>query len=128
MAIMLSVIFLIFLPQLAVPPIGESTPKVGKRFETIQTSFETDVNSLNGTRGVDGYNPGDVNTTLRQAKNATLSSIPPKDKPLRVYVERSFPEPVDEAGPAVPKQEVEKRFSLVRDLLSRLSRLDSFRL
>ena len=125
----LSVIFLVFLPQLAITSSGESKPEVGKRFETVKTSFEIEVNDLNKTRGVeDGYNPGDVNTTLRQAKDATLSSIPPKDMPLRVYVERSFPQPVDESAPVAQRQEVEKRFSLVRELLSRLSRLDSFRL
>lgn len=123
------VFLLVVLSWLAATASAESKPGAGERFAAVKTNFESDVNDLAKTRGVeDGYNPGDVNTTLRQAKQATLSSIPPKDKPLRVYVERSFPQPVDESAPVAQKQEVEKRFSLVRDLLSKLSGLDSFRL
>ena len=120
---------LVALSWLAATASGQSKPGAGERFAAVKTNFESDVKDLAKTRGVeDGYNPGDVNATLRQAKEATLSSIPPKDKPLRVYVERSFPQPVDESAPVAQKQEVEKRFSLVRDLLSKLSGLDSFRL
>jgi hypothetical protein len=123
------VIFMVCLPGLAATSSAESKPEVGKRFAAVKTSFESDVNDLGKARGVEGgYNPGDVNATLERAKDASLSSIPPKDKPLRVYVERSFPQPVDESAPVAQKQEVEKRFSLVRELLSKLSRLDSFRL
>jgi len=103
-------------------------PKVGARFESVQSTFETQAQVLTRTRGIDGYNPSDVNATLQQTKDATLASIPPKDKPLRGYVERSFPEPVDASAPAVQREVVESRFSLVRELLAKLSRLDSFRL
>jgi hypothetical protein len=125
-----SVVLATCLSLLAVTASGQSTPKpVGARFESVKSAFDIDVDALAKARGVEeGYNPADVNTTLRQTKDATLSSIPPKDKPLRVYVERSFPEPVDESTPAVQRDVVEKRFSLVRELLARLSRLDSFRL
>lgn len=102
---------------------------VGVKFASVTRAFETEVEDLAKTRGVEGgFNPGDVNETLRQTKDATLSSIPPKDKPLRGYVERSFPEPVDESTTVVQKEVVEQRFSLVRELLAKLSRLDSFRL
>ena len=110
---------------------GEKTatnPQVGARFASVTRDFETEAGVLDKARGVDGFNPGDVNETLRKTKDATLSSIPTRDKPLRSYVERSFPEPVDESATVVQKDVVEKRFSLVRELLAKLTRLDSFRL
>ncbi len=124
-----SIILLTVISTLAVTARGQSPakPQAGIRFESIKNAFEVDAETLTKTRGVDGYNPADVNATLQQTKDATLSSIPPKDKPLRVYVERSFPEPVNESTP-VQRDVVESRFSLVRELLAKLSRLDSFRL
>jgi hypothetical protein len=123
---------LIFVPLLAIPGRGQSTqnPKVGARFESVKSTFEIEVKSLDATaRGNEqGYEPIDVNATLQKTKNAALSPIPLNDKPLRSYVERSFPAPVDESKNLVQREEVEKRFSLVRELLAKLSRLDSFRL
>ena len=118
------------LSLLAVAASGQPAPKphAGARFASVKSAFEIDAETLTKTRGVDGYNPADVNATLQQTKDATLASIPPKDKPLRGYVERSFPEPVDASAPAVQRDVVENRFSLVRELLAKLSRLDSFRL
>jgi hypothetical protein len=129
--IRLSIVQSIFIPLLATIGLGQSNaaPKAGATFESLKSSFEIQVKELNATRGVEeGYNPADVNATLRQTKEATLSSIPVKDKPLRGYVERSFPDPVDESTTVVHHDEVEKRFGLVRELLAVLSRLDSFRL
>ena len=125
----LSIILPMVISSLAVTASGQSPPKpkAGIRFESIKSAFEVDAENLTKTRGVEGYNPADVNATLQQTKDATLSSIPPKDKPLRVYVERSFPEPVNDSTP-VQRDVVENRFSLVRELLAKLSRLDSFRL
>jgi len=113
-----SIILLTVISTLAVTARGQSPakPQAGIRFESIKNAFEVDAETLTKTRGVDGYNPADVNATLQQTKDATLSSIPPKDKPLRVYVERSFPEPVNESTP-VQRDVVESRFSLVRELL-----------
>lgn len=126
----LSIIHLMFSLLLVVTVWGQSAPKpgVGAQFESVQSTFEMEVGHLPVPRGENGYNPGDVNAALKRAKNATLSPIPLKDKPLRGYVERSFPEPVDESNDVVPKEEAEKRFSLVRELLAKLSHLDSFRL
>ncbi len=128
----LSVSLAMLLSALAVTASGQSPPKpkpkAGAQFASIKSTFEKDTDNLKNVRGVDGYNPADVNATLQQTKDLTLASIPPKDKPLRVYVERSFPEPVDSSAPAVHPDVVESRFSLVRELLARLSRLDSFRL
>jgi hypothetical protein len=127
-----SVSLAMLLSALAVTASGQSPPKpkpkAGAQFASLKSAFEIDADNLTKTRGVDGYNPADVNATLQQTKDATLASIPPKDKPLRVYVERSFPEPVDSSAPAVQKDVVESRFSLVRELLAKLSHLDSFRL
>jgi hypothetical protein len=123
---------LILVPSLAIPGQDQSTqnPKVGAQFESVRSTFEIEVKSLNATvRGNEqGYDPIDVNATLQKTKNAALSPIPPNDKPLRGYVERAFPTPVDESKNLVQREEVEKRFSLVRELLTKLSRLDSFRL
>jgi len=117
-------------PLLAISEWSQPTPKpqVGARFESVTTSFEEELNHLPKIRGENGYNPADVNAALRRTKEATLSPIPPKDKPLRGYVERTFPQPVDESTEVVQKDEAEKRFSLVRELLAKLSHLDSFRL
>jgi hypothetical protein len=126
----LAIIQLIFVPLLAMTSWGQATPKpaVGARFESVQTTFESEVKGLPKIRGENGYNPADVNAALKRTKKATLSPIPLNDKPLRGYVERSFPEPVDESTEVVQKEEVEQRFSLIRALLAKLSRLDSFRL
>jgi hypothetical protein len=126
----LAMILLVPLCFCAAVASGQSRPKpkAGAQFASIKSAFEADAETLTKTRGVDGYNPADVNATLQQTKDATLASIPPKDKPLRGYVERSFPEPVDSSAPAVQKEVVESRFGLVRELLAKLSRLDSFRL
>ena len=129
--IRLSIIQLILVPLLATTNWSQSTPKpaVGARFESVTTSFEAEVNHLPKIRGIEeGYNPADVNAALRRTKDATLSPIPLKDKPLRGYVERTFPQPVDESTDVVQKDVVEQRFSLVRELLAKLSHLDSFRL
>ena len=130
--IRLSIMQSIFIPLLATSGLAQSTPepKAGITFESVKSTFEVQVKELNQrTRGAEeGYNAADVNATLRQTKEATLSSIPLKDKPLRGYVERSFPEPVDESSTVAQHEEVEKRFGLVRELLAVLSRLDSFRL
>lgn len=111
---------------------GQSTPNanVGAQFDSIKSSFELDVKSLNAAnRGPEqGFDPVNVNATLRKTKNAALTPIPVNDKPLRNYVERSFPAPVDESRDVVQKEEVESRFSVIRELLAKLSRLDSFRL
>ena len=77
---------------------------------------------------MNSYPSANVNIALQRAKKATLAPIPVKDKPLRGYVERSFPQPVDEKNDTVPKEEAEQRFSLIRELLAKLSHLDSFRL
>jgi len=126
----LRIILAILLTLAAVTVSGQPPPKskAGAHFESVKSAFEVDAENLTKTRGVDGYNPADVNATLQQTKDATLASIPPKDKPLRGYVERSFPEPVDASAPAIQREVVESRFSLVRELLAKLSRLDSFRL
>jgi len=126
----LKIILTILLSLAAVTVGGQSPPKpkAGALFQTVNSGFEIEVENLTKTRGVDGYNPSDVNDALQQTKDATLASIPPKDKPLRGYVERSFPAPVDASASAVEKEVVENRFSLVRELLAKLSRLDSFRL
>jgi hypothetical protein len=128
--IRVSVIELILIPVLATTAWNQSTPKpaVGAQFESAKSTFEMEVNGLPRIRGENGYNPSDVNAALRRTKDATLSPIPLQDKPLRGYVERTFPEPVDESTEVVQKDEVEKRFSLVRELLAKLSRLDSFRI
>ena len=124
-----SIIELIFVPLLAMTGWSQPTPQpeVGARFESVKSTFEREINGLPRIRGENGYNPADVNAALRRTKDATLSPIPLKDKPLRSYVERSFPGPVDESAEVVQKEEVEKRFSLVRELLAKLSHLDSFR-
>jgi hypothetical protein len=121
------------LVSLFVPTVwGQSTPKpkVGAQFEHVKSTFEIEVKSLNakGRGGEQGYDPIDVNAALRRTKDAALSPIPPKDKPLRGYVERNFPVPVDESKDIVQREDVERRFSLVRELLAKLSGLDSFRL
>jgi hypothetical protein len=123
----------LMLVSLYVPTVwGQSTPKpkVGAQFEPVKSTFETEVKSLNakGRGGEQGYDPIDVNAALRRTKDAALSPIPPKDKPLRGYVERNFPAPVDESKDIVQREDVERRFSLVRELLAKLSGLDSFRL
>jgi len=127
-----SIIYLIFAPLLAIPGRSQSAPNanVGVRFESVKSAFEIEVKGLNSkSRGIEqGYDPVDVNVTLQKTKNAALSQIPPKDKPLRNYVESKFPTPVDESRDLAPKEEVEKRFSLLRELLGKLSRLDSLRL
>lgn len=85
------------------------------------------VKSLPQIRGEDAYDTASVNAALRKTKQATLAPIPVQDKPLREYVERSFPPQVDEKVDVVPKAEAESRFSIVRELLAKLSHLDSFR-
>ncbi len=126
----LSTIRLICFAGLATASWGQSTPKaeVGAQFDSVKSTFEMQVETLPKIRGENGYSSASVNAALRKTKDATLSPIPPQDKPLRGYVERTFPPPVDEANEVVPKDEAEKRFSLVRELLAKLSRLDSFRL
>ncbi len=124
------IIQLILLPLLVLGGWGQSPPKleVGARFDAVASTFEMEVNTLPKSRGENGYSSASVNAALQKTKDATLSPIPPQDKPLRGYVERAFPAPVDEATEVVPKDEAEQRFSLVRELLAKLSRLDSFRL
>jgi len=107
---------------------AETKFTVGARFDSVKNDFETAINHLPKIRGENGYSSSDVNAALRKTKNETLSPIPPEDKPLRGYVERSFPAPVNESTEVAPKEEVEQRFSVVRELLAKLSRLDSFRL
>jgi hypothetical protein len=126
----LSIIRLICFAGLAIAGWGQSPPKpeVGARFDSVASTFEMEVNTLPKSRGENGYSSASVNAALQKTKDATLSPIPPQDQPLRGYVERTFPPPVDEANDVVPKDEAEKRFSLVRELLAKLSRLDSFRL
>jgi len=128
----LSIILLTFVPSLLITGKGQSTPNsnVGAQFDSVKSSFEVEVKGLNTNvrGGEQGYDPMRVNTTLRRTKDAVLTPIPVKDKPLRHYVERSFPLPVDESKDVVQKEEVETRFSVVRELLAKLSRLDSFRL
>lgn len=101
---------------------------VGTRFASVQMDFEKDVSAIPKIKDVNAYPSANVNAALQRTKKATLAPIPLKDKPLRGYVERSFPQPVDETNDSVPKEEVEKRFSLIRELLAKLSHLDSFRL
>jgi len=128
----LSIILLALLPLFAITAEGQSTPNpnVGAQFDSIKSFFELEVKGLNATsRGPEqGYDPARVNDTLRRTKEAALNPIPLKDKPLRNYVERSFPAPVDESKDVVQKEEVETRFGVIRELLAKLSRLDSFRL
>lgn len=127
-----SIIQLILVSLLVLTGWGQSTPKpkVGAQFEPVKSTFEIEVKSLNAKDrgGEQGYDPINVNAALRRTKDAALSPIPPKDKPLRGYVERNFPAPVDESKDIVQREEVERRFSLVRELLAKLSGLDSFRL
>lgn len=127
-----SIIQLVLVSLLVLTAWGQSTPKpkVGAQFEPVKSTFEIQVKNLNTrVRGEEqGYDPIDVNAALRRTKDAALSPIPPKDKPLRGYVERNFPADVDESKDIVQREEVERRFSLVRELLAKLSRLDSFRL
>src|SRR5277367_1042398 len=123
--ILASLVLLSVIASARQPP---SKPKAGAQFASIKNSFELEAENLTNARGVDGFNPADVNATLQQTRDATLASIPINDKPLRGYVERSFPEPVDSSVVAVQKEVVENRFSLVRELLGKLVRLDSFRL
>ena len=110
--------------------LAQQSPKeaLGARFESVQMDFEKDIQTIPKTRDGNSYPSSNVNAALQRTKNATLAPIPLKDKPLRGYVERSFPPPVDERDESVPKEEVDKRFSLIRELLAKLSRLDSFRL
>jgi hypothetical protein len=124
------IIRLILLPLLVAGGRGQAPakPEVGARFDSVASTFERQVNTLPKIRGENGYSSASVNAALQKTKDATLSPIPPQDKPLRGYVERAFPAPVDEATEVVPKEEAEQRFSLVRELLAKLSRLDSFRL
>jgi hypothetical protein len=126
----LSIISLAFLPLLVTNVDGQSTtnPNVGARFDSVKSTFEMEINTLPKIRGENGYSSVSVNAALQKTKDATLSPIPTQDKPLRGYVERSFPPPLDESTDVVPKVEAEKRFTLVRELLEKLSRLDSFRL
>ncbi len=127
----IAAILLTWICSLSVVVMSQSktAPAVGTRFAALKSSFEMQAETLGKTRGIDdGYNPGDVNSALQQTKAATLASIPQNDKPLRGYVERSFPEPVSESAPVAQRDEVEKRFGVVRELLSKLSHLDSFRL
>jgi hypothetical protein len=128
----LLIVSLAFLPLFVITVTGQSTPNpnVGAQFDSVKSSFETEIGSLSSTTrgGEQGYDPARVNATLQRTKNAALTPIPLKDKPLRDYVERSFPAPVDESKDVVQKEEVETRFSLVRALLGKLSRLDSFHL
>jgi hypothetical protein len=126
----LSIVQLILVPVLSLTGVGQSMPKAeaGAKFDSVKSTFEMEVNGLPRIRGENGYDPASVNAALRRTKDATLAPIPVKDKPLRGYVERTFPAPVDESTEVVQKEEVEKRFGLVRELLARLSRLDSFRL
>jgi hypothetical protein len=107
---------------------SETKPLVGARFDSVKTDFESEINHLPRIRVANSYSSSDVNAALQKTKNATLAPIPPDDKPLRGYVEHTFPAPVDESNEVVKKEEVESRFSLVRELLAKLSRLDSFRL
>lgn len=111
-------------------PLAQQLPKepVGARFESVQMDFEKDIQRIPKNREGNAYPAANVNAALQRTKNATLAPIPLKDKPLRGYVERSFPSPVDERDETVPKEEVDKRFSLIRELLAKLARLDSFRL
>jgi len=120
----------ILIPVLSLTGWGQSAakPAVGAQFESVQSTFESEVTHLPKIRGENGYNSADVNAALKRTKEATLSPIPVQDKPLRSYVEQKFPQPVDEANDVVQKDEVDKRFSLVRELLAKLSHLDSFRL
>jgi len=126
------IISLVLVPLLSTSGRSQSTPNsnVGARFESVKSAFEIEVKGLNSkSRGSEqGYDPVDVNATLQKTKNAALSQIPPKDKPLRNYVESKFPAPVDESRDLAQTEEVEKRFSLLRELLGKLSRLDSLRL
>lgn len=126
--IRLSIIPLILVPLLAMNGQAPPAPEAGARFESVKDTFEMEVNTLPKIRGENGYSSAEVNAALQKTKAATLSPIPHQDKPLRGYVERAFPPPVDESTEVVPKDEAEKRFSLVRELLAKLSRLDSFRL
>jgi hypothetical protein len=125
-------IILALLPLFAITAEGQSTPNpnVGAQFDSIKSSFELEVKGLNATTrgGEQGYDPAQVNATLRKTKDAALTPIPVNDKPLRNYVERSFPAPVDESKDVVQKEEVETRVGVIRELLAKLSRLDSFRL
>jgi len=127
-----SIIQLVLVSLFAVTGWGQSTPKakVGAQFEPVKSTFEIQIKNLNTrVRGEEqGYDPVDVNAALRRTKDAALSPIPRGDKPLRGYVERNFPADVDESKDIVQREEVEKRFSLVRELLAKLTRLDSFRL
>ena len=126
----LSIILPVSPALLAVMAWGQTPPQpeVGARFNSVKSTFEMEVETLPKIRGENGYSFASVNAALQKTKDATLSPIPPQDKPLRGYVERAFPPPVDEANEVVPKDEAEKRFSLVREVLAKLSRLDSFRL
>jgi hypothetical protein len=126
----LSIILPVSPALLAVMAWGQTPPQpeVGARFNSVKSTFEMEVETLPKIRGENGYSSASVNAALQKTKDATLSPIPPQDKPLRGYVERAFPPPVDEANEVVPKDEAEKRFSLVREVLAKLSRLDSFRL
>jgi hypothetical protein len=128
--IRLSILELTLIPVLATTTWNQSTqkPAVGPQFESVQSTFESEIARLPKIRGENGYSSADVNAALRRTKDATLAPIPLQDKPLRGYVERAFPEPVSESTEVVQKDEVEKRFSLVRELLAKLSHLDSFRL
>jgi hypothetical protein len=119
--------------SLILPPVQaqeRSKSAVGVEFQSVKSVFEAEVNDLN-TRvrgGKKGYNPSDVNTILQRTKDATVARIPNDDKPLRGYIDRTFPSPVDYSTAVVPREDVERRFSLVQMLLTKLSRLDSFHL
>lgn len=125
-----SITQLVLVLTLAVTGRGQATlrPDIGARFDSVKTDFESEITHLPKIRGENGYSSSDVNAALRKTKDATLAPIPPEDKPLRAYVDRSFPAPVDESTEIVKKEDVQERFSLVRLLLAKLSRLDSFRL
>jgi hypothetical protein len=89
--------------------------------------FEMEVSKLPRSRGDEGYGTAELNASMVRAKKETLSLIPKADKPLRDYIAREFPSPEDPSSDVVSTQRAETLFERVRTLLSKLSRLDSFR-
>ena len=116
--------------QIPTQPRTSSEKEGVKAFGPVLDRFSVDLKLIQTSElgAADEYNAGDVNLVLGRTTSAILDRIPAGDLPLATYVKRRVPAPVDTAQVFVSRSEADTRFTVLKELLSKLTSLPAFRL
>jgi hypothetical protein len=100
-------------------------------FGPVLSNLQSDLRVLHERDRGDpatAYSTSDVNFILSGIRTDSFARIPPDDEPLRQYLARRLPEPIEdlESSGFVPKERAESFFESIKDVLTKLMKVHSF--